>query len=65
MDFVSIFFINICPCLARKGTNKKRYKLKKLYDIGYHKIKENLDIVKIMRDLSNIKIVLENSLMTD
>ena len=63
-DYVSIFFINVCPCLAKKS-NKKRYKLKKLYDIGYKKIKENLDIVKIMRDLSNIKIVMEHSLMND
>ena len=64
LDYVSIFFINMCPCLAKKG-NKKSQKLKKLYDIGYEKVKENLDIVKIMKDLSNIKIVLENSLMTD
>ena len=32
---------------------------------NYFWIPENLDIVKIMKDLSNIKIVLENSLMTD
>ena len=60
---MSIFFVNICPFLAKK--DQRRKKLKKLYDTGYHKIKENLDIVKIMKDLSNIKIVMEHSLMTN
>ena len=62
-DYVSIFFINCCPFLFRND-NLKHKKLKKLYDIGYEKIKENLDILKIMKDLTNFKIVLEHSIMT-
>ena len=58
-----MFFIKMFPCLAQ--SKSKSEKLLRLYDKGYEKIKEGLDILNIMKDLANIKIVLENSLMTD
>jgi hypothetical protein len=53
----------MCPCVVREKS--KSFKLKKLYDTGYEKIKGGLDILKIMKDLADFKIVLESSIMTD
>ena len=62
-DYISLFLIKMFPCLIR--SKSKSLKLKRLYDTGYEKIKEGLDILRIMKDLADIKIVLENSIMTD
>ena len=42
---------------------KKHEKLKKLYEKGSEKIKTELNIVKIVKDLRNLKILIKNSLM--
>ena len=47
-----------------KGFWKKKAKLEKLIEIGSDKIEGELDVIKIMNDLRNLKILLKYSLMT-
>ena len=47
-----------------KGCWRKKAKLQKLVEVGTDKIEGELNIVSIMNDLRNLKIVLKHSLMT-
>ena len=47
-----------------KGCWNKKKKLEKLVDLGTNKIEEELNVVKIMNDLRNLKIMLKHSIMT-
>jgi hypothetical protein len=49
-------------CFPFKSWNKKK-KLQKLYDIGSQRIENELNIVKLMNSLRNLKIVLSHSIM--
>ena len=43
----------------------KRKKLEKLYDATNERFEYETDIVKIMKDLRNVKVLLKNSLMNE
>lgn len=47
-----------------KGCWSKKAKLEKLVEIGSEKIEGELDVIKIMNDLRNLKILLKYSIMT-
>ena len=49
------------PC--RSWSKKK--KLQKLYEIGAERIDNELDIVKLMNSLRNLKIVVANSILNE
>ena len=59
--FLTNTFGNRC-CL--KNWNKHA-KLTKLYQVGESRIERELDIIKIMNTLRNVKIILRNSMMSD
>jgi len=50
-------------CLFPFRCWSKRDKLTKLYEKGEEKLEAALDVVKIIKNLRNIKILMENSMM--
>jgi len=62
-DQILIFISKFLGKLFCKKCWKKHEKLKKLFVIGSQKIKSELNIVKIVKDLRNLKILIKNSLM--
>ena len=47
------------------GCWSKRKKMQKMFDEGTEKMEDHLDIVKIVKSLKKLKIVMENSFMTE
>lgn len=43
---------------------RKKYKLQKMYQVGESRIESEMNIVKIMKNLRNIKIIMKNSMMS-
>ena len=47
------------------GCWSKRKKMQKMFDDGTEKLEDHLDIVKIVKSLKKLKILMENSFMTE
>ena len=54
--------IFLCECCVQ---NPKRSKLAKLYDVCQDKIDAELDVVKIIRNLKNLRIIAKNNIAKD
>ena len=62
IDSIKLFLLNyfsikICKCIYNK-------KIQRLYNKGTKKIDKELDIVKVLTTLRNIKILMKNSIMS-
>ena len=64
-DIAKLFLTNTFgrPICCLKSW-KKYNKLTKLYKIGEERIEKELDIIKIMNTIRNVKIILKNSIMS-
>ena len=60
-----LYFSNILGCFCSKCCFPKRDKLQTLYSEGEDKINRELDIVKILKTLRDIKIFLKSTTMND
>ena len=64
-DSIKLFIVNRLGKLFVCGRMwKQEKKFKRLYEIGAERIESELNLVKIMKDLRNIKILMKNSLMS-
>ena len=63
-DSLLLYFSNYFGLFYTKGCWNKKKKLQKLLDVGNDKIDGELDVVNIMNDLRNLKIMLTFSIMT-
>ena len=50
--------------LSNKCLSKKKLKLKKLYNLGSERIEKNLNLVKIIEDLRNLKDIVNLTIAT-
>ena len=62
-DWVSLYFARILGCCCPRFCFKKRDMFIKLYDRGKNRIEGELDIVKIIKSIRNMKILMKNSFM--
>jgi hypothetical protein len=62
-DTTKLFFSNIMGKFYPFKNWEKRSKLSKLYQIGQNRIESELNIVKLMNSLRNLKILLRSSIM--
>jgi len=66
IDSIRLYFANSrFGCCCKPKTWKNVNKFKKLYRIGENRIEKELNIVKIMKNIKDIKICLRNSIMDD
>ena len=66
VDSLKLFWANSrfgCCCSPKLWKNV--HKFKKLYRVGENRIEKELNIVKIMKNIKDIKICLRNSIMDD
>ena len=63
IDWIKTYFARVMWC--PKCLFKKRDKFIKLYDKGQDRIDTELDIVKMMKSLRNMKILMRNSFMDE
>ena len=61
MDYIILFIYSICECLFYKNCWKN--KLKKLLKKGREKLHEEVDIIKILKELRDLKVIIKHSLM--
>jgi hypothetical protein len=61
MDYIILFLYSICKCLF--SNNCWKNKLKKLLKKGSEKLNEEINIIKILKDLRDLKVIIKHSLM--
>lgn len=61
MDYIILFIYSTSECLFYKNCWKN--KLKKLLKKGSEKLREEVDIIKILKDLRELKVIIMHSLM--
>ena len=65
IDNIRLYFANLLGPMCSTCCFPKRDKFKKLYEEGEDKIESELNIVKIMKTLRDMKILLKGTLMND
>ena len=65
IDNVMLYFSRVLGVFCSKCCFPKKEKFQKLYDIGEDKLSTELDIVKILKTLRDMKILLKGTLMND
>jgi len=61
MDYIILFIYSIFKCVFYKNCWKS--KLKKLLEKGSEKLSEEVNIIKILKDLRDLKVIIKHSLM--
>jgi hypothetical protein len=64
LDSVRLFIANQLGCLFCNCLWSKKRQYQRLYDKGQERIEEQLDIVKLLRNLKDMNILLKSSLMS-
>jgi hypothetical protein len=64
-DSFYLFLSNKLGALFPCRSWSKKKKLQKLYEVGAERIDNELDIVKLMNSLRNLKIVIANSILNE
>ena len=60
-----LYLSRILGCLCASCCFSKRDKLNKLFDDGDEKLSTELDIVKILKTLRDMKILLKGTMLSD
>ena len=63
-DFVKLYFARMLGCFFPSKIFQKREKLLKLYYIAEERINKEMNMVKLIKGLRNIKILMKNSMMS-
>ena len=63
-DNVLLYFQNMFGCLFPSRLWSKSFKFAKLFEEGADRLDTNLDIVKIIRNLRNMRCLMKYSIMT-
>ena len=61
MDYIILFIYSVFKCFFYKNCWKN--KLKKLLEKGSEKLSEEVNIIKILKDLRDLKVIIKHSLM--
>jgi hypothetical protein len=64
-DWIRLYISRIMGCFFPVFCFRKKAIFERLYDRGQERIEKELDIVKIIKSIRNIKILMKNSFMDD
>lgn len=65
IDWIRLYFARVLGCFCPRFMFKKRDQFLKMYERGQGRIESELNIVKIMKSVRNMKILMRHSFMDD